>query len=178
LWDSNLYIPLQIQYKITFQNYRKVKKEFGTNISIPIKGLTQGEHSFVYLLDQCFFDQFGSQDIREAQIEAGLKLEKQSSWIRMDVALKGAVVRSCDRCLGDITIPVTYNAPLMVKFAKMVGEEESDEIIILDPTASEVDLTQYLYDSVCISLPLQSLHPAGQCDPEMEQKISELTINK
>ena len=157
-----------------------MKKEVVTNIVIPIKGFTQGVHSFVHHLNQPFFDQFGNQEIREAQVEAQITLEKQGNWIRLEVALKGSVLRSCDRCLGDIAVPVAYCAPVMVKFAKMDKEEEMeecDEIIILEPAAPEIDLTQYLYDSVCVSIPLKTIHPAGQCDPQMEQKISELTIN-
>jgi uncharacterized metal-binding protein YceD (DUF177 family) len=93
------------------------------------------------------------------------------------VALEGCVVRSCDRCLKDVTVPIAYSAPILVKFAANHESEEGDEIIILDTTATEVDLSQYIYDSVCLTLPLQSIHPIGQCDPEMEKKIAELTVN-
>jgi len=155
-----------------------VKGEVVTNIVIPIKGLASGVYTYVYLLEQPFLDQFENQDIREAQIKAAIAMDKQTGWIRLDVTLDGTVQRFCDRCLGDVTIPVTYHAPVMVKFTKTDVGEEGDETIILEPSAPELDLTQYLYDSVCVSLPLQSLHPQGQCDPEMEQKITELTVNR
>jgi len=154
-----------------------VKKEAATDIIIPIKGLSSGVFTYLYTLEQSFFDRFENQDIREAHIEVIVSMEKQTDRIRMDVDLKGSLLRSCDRCLGDVTIPVTYNAPMVVEFCKTVIEEESDEFIILDPTATQIDLTQYIYDSVCVSLPLQTLHPSGYCDPEMEQKIASLTIN-
>jgi len=155
-----------------------VKKEVETEIIIPIKGLAPGAYTFSYALGQPFFDHFENQDVREAQIEAVVAMEKQSGWIRLDVTLQGTVLRFCDRCLGDVTIPVAYNAPLMVKFSNTEEDSGIDETITLDPSAPEIDLTQYLYDSVCVSLPLQSLHPTGECDPEMEQKITELTVNR
>ena len=154
-----------------------MKKEVETNVVIPIKGLAQGVHNFAFLLAQPFFDYFGNQEIREAHIEVAVALEKRIDWVRMDVAITGSVLRACDRCLGDVVAPIAYHAPVMVKFSKEYGEEEGDEIIVLDPSDTEIDLTQYLYDSVCLSLPLQSIHPLGACDPEMEKKIAELSIH-
>ena len=154
-----------------------MKKEVETTVVIPIKGLPSGVFSTICTLEHPFFDQFGNDEIREAHVVATIDLEKQPDSIRFNVALKGSVVRSCDRCLQDVTLSVVYNAPIVVKFNKTDEEEDSDEMFVLDPTATEVDLTQYIYDSVCTSLPLQTIHPAGQCDPEMEQKIAALTVN-
>ena len=153
-----------------------MKKAVGVGIIIPLKGLALGRHTFGYSLGQDFFDYFENQDIRDARIEIAITLEKEAGWIRVNMALDGTLLRSCDRCLGDITTPVTYSVPIMVKFAKMQGEEERDELIVLEPTDAELDLTQYVYDTVCVNLPLQSLHPPGLCDPLMEQKIAELSI--
>jgi len=154
-----------------------VKKEDQTAIIIPIKGLALGVHTYRITLEQHFFDRSENQEFKEAHIEAAIVLERDTSWIRLDITLNGSVLRSCDRCLGDIAVPIEYHAPVLVKFTRMHGEEDSDELIILEPTATEIDLTQYVYDSVYVSLPLQSIHPSGYCDPIMEQKISELTVN-
>ena len=155
----------------------KVKKEVGINIIVPIKGLEYGVHTYMYTLKQPFFDSFGSLDIRDASIETIVKLEKQTSGMLLHVVLQGSVLRSCDRCLGDLLIPVTYSAHVVVKFAKRHEEEQSEEWILADPNDTEIDLTQYVYDSVCVNLPLQSIHPTGQCDPEMERRIAELIVN-
>ena len=164
-------------FAVSILNHYKVKKEATTDIMIPIKGLSSGVFTYLYTLEQSFFDRFENHDIREAHIEVNVSLEKQIDRIRMDVALKGSLLRFCDRCLGDVSIPVSYDAPIVVEFSKTVIEEESDELLIITPTATEIDLTQYIYDSVCVTLPLQTLHPSGYCDPEMEQKIASLIIN-
>jgi uncharacterized metal-binding protein YceD (DUF177 family) len=154
-----------------------MKKEAENHIVIPITGITSGVHSHLFTLGRSFFGSFGNGDIRDAHIEAAIELEKETGWIRLKVEIKGSVVRSCDRCLGDVVIPIVYSAPVVVKFARAHGEEECGEWIILDPIDTEIDLTQYVYDSVCVSLPLQSIHASGGCDPEMEKKIAELSIN-
>ena len=45
---------------------------------------------------------------------------------------------------------------------------------VLTPSAVEVewDLSQAVYDFVCLSLPLQRLHPEGQCDPNTVRFLS------
>ena len=156
-----------------------MKKEDQTAVIIPIKGLALGVHKYSITLEQSFFDQFEVQEFKDARMEATVVLERTTSWIRLDVSIDGSVCHSCDRCLGDVTVPVGYHAPVLVKFTKIHGEEEedSDELIILEPTATEIDLTQYVYDSVIVTLPLQSVHPTGQCDPVMEEKIAQLIIN-
>ncbi|MCL2501841.1 MAG: DUF177 domain-containing protein [Bacteroidales bacterium] len=155
-----------------------MNKKFPTVISL--KGLAAGVHHYVWTLGQDFFDQFGNRDLREAHVEARVALEKQADRMMLEVALEGSVLRSCDRCLGDIRVPIDYCAPVVLQFGKNIPTEDWEqdgEIILLEPTEAELDLSQYLYDSACVSLPLQSLHPQGQCDPEMEKKIAELTVN-
>ena len=45
---------------------------------------------------------------------------------------------------------------------------------VLTPSAVEVewDLSHAVYDFVCLSLPLQRLHPEGQCDPNTVRFLS------
>jgi uncharacterized metal-binding protein YceD (DUF177 family) len=45
----------------------------------------------------------------------------------------------------------------------------------MDPTDGELDLTQFLYDYVCINLPLQKVHNEGECNPEMIAKLKNVS---
>ena len=139
-----------------------LKKECDTGMIISVKGLALGLHHYVWTLERDFFYQFENQDLIDAHIEARVALERQPDRIMLQATLQGSVVRSCDRCLGDVAIPFAYC---------------DGEVILLEPDQDALDLSQYLYDSVCVNLPLQVLHPAGQCDPIMEQKLTELSIN-
>lgn len=35
----------------------------------------------------------------------------------------------------------------------------------------EVDLTQYIYESIVLALPYQRVHPDGECNPEMLERF-------
>ena len=60
---------------------------------------------------------------------------------------------------------------MAVKFAKSFEDSDGDEFIIMDPADGELDLTQFLYDYVCLNLPLQKVHEEGDCNEEMMAKL-------
>ena len=61
----------------------------------------------------------------------------------------------------------------------------------IGPSETEIDLSQYIYESICLSLPYQRVHPVGSdgksgCDPDMlarfnivsEEEFDRLTGNE
>jgi uncharacterized metal-binding protein YceD (DUF177 family) len=141
---------------------------------IPIKGLSVGKHEYAFAIDSAFIQEFGETLISEAALQADVVLEKEATWIKISGTVKGKVVSECDRCLEDLEIPVNTSLNLIVKFVRSVGEEESDDVMILDPSEAELDLSQFLYDYICLSLPLQRVHPKGKCNPLMLNKLKDL----
>lgn len=95
------------------------------------------------------------------------------------VRIAGTVVVSCDRCLEDCSIPVDFEGRLAVKASEEDLPFEGD-ILWVRPGDTEVDLAQYIYESVVLSLPLQRVHPEdvhGQplCNPAMLERFKIVT---
>jgi uncharacterized metal-binding protein YceD (DUF177 family) len=97
--------------------------------------------------------------------------------MQIAVIINGTVNLPCDRCLENIILPVTTEGELAVRFGKVDDSTPDDDLIVLDPSEGEIDLSQYIYDSINISLPLQRIHPDGQCNPEMMEKLRNFIIN-
>ena len=38
----------------------------------------------------------------------------------------------------------------------------------------ELDMSQIIYDYVNLSLPIKKVHPEGECDPEMMEKLKDI----
>lgn len=87
-----------------------------------------------------------------------------------DVRITGHVVVACDRCLEDCRIPIDFEGQLLVKFSDEPREYDG-EVLWLLPGEDEVDLSQYIYESIVLSLPYQRVHPEGECDPEMLKRF-------
>ena len=92
------------------------------------------------------------------------------SMLTLDVNVDGSVVVECDRCLEDCNVPIHYEGQLLVKFSDEVHEYDG-EVIWLLPMEDEVDLTQYIYESIVLALPYQRVHPDGECNPDMLERF-------
>lgn len=141
---------------------------------IPIKGLSLGKHQYDFFVDDKFFDGFENSCINAADMMVALTLEKHTTFIDVRGRFKGKVYTECDRCLEQMELELDFETSLIVKFARSVGEQESEDVLILDPAESELDMRQFLYDYICLALPLQKVHKKGECDPEMIEKLNNL----
>jgi len=143
-----------------------------TDYAIPIKGLSVGKHEYSFLIDNKFFEDFENSQILGADIVIDAELERSETWIRIVCEINGDVTAECDRCLEEVVLPLETEATLLVRFVKNEDEAEDDlETITLDPSESTLDLKQFFYDYICLSLPIQMVHEEGECDPEMIARL-------
>jgi len=145
---------------------------------IPIKGMSVGKHRFEFTIDNEFFEEYENREIKGAHLKVDLELEKSTLLIEIRAKIGGMVVLECDRCLDDLELEMETEAALVVKFVKSVQEEDDDEILTLDPSESELNLKQFLYDYICLGLPLQKVHNEGDCNPEMIKKLEDYSNGK
>lgn len=144
---------------------------------VPINGLAQGRTEFRRRVGKTFFERFENSEILAAELDVEVSVEKSGRFIGVDCDIVGDVTVTCDRCLGDLKMPVQTGFSLSVKF----GSEPSDgngsvengrEIVWLPESDADFDLSQIVYDYVCLSLPVQRVHPEGECDPETLKYLS------
>lgn len=141
------------------------------NYKIAYKGLSEGVHDFTFEVDGALFEAFENSEILGADCRATVQLQRGASQLIADVQIEGEVVVACDRCLEDCALPIDYEGQLVVKFSD--EEQEYDgEVLWLFPGEPELDLAQYIYESVILSLPYQRVHAEGECNPEMLERFS------
>lgn len=138
--------------------------------TIPFKGLKPGVYDFEFPIDGELFRSFESPDIKDGACLAKVRMERAEKQLTLDVTIAGEVVVPCDRCLEDCRVPVDFSGRLLVRFSDDPGEYDGDVLWLL-PVEETVDLTQYLYESIVLSLPYQRVHPEGACDPEMLKRF-------
>lgn len=144
---------------------------------VPINGLTQGRTEFRWRVGKKFFEHFENSEILAADLFVEVFAEKSGHFIGIDCDVDGEVTVACDRCLEDLRLPVETGFSLSVKF----GQEPADssdaaegerEIVWLPESDADLDLGQIVYDYVCLSLPVQRVHPDGECNPEALRFLS------
>lgn len=138
--------------------------------SIAYKGLKNGLHDYAFQVGKELFEAFESAEIRDGNCDVAIALVRAETMLELTVAIEGYVVVACDRCLEECRVPIRFEGTLLVKFSDEIREYDG-EVLWLSPAENEVDLSQYIYESIVLSLPYQRVHPEGECDPEMLKRF-------
>lgn len=139
----------------------------GEDLTIELKDLKSGISTGSWDVSCEFFKDFGNEEVRAALLHVEASARKSGEAFLVDVDLKGSLTVPCDRCLEDVTLPVQAKALLKLRFGEGESSEEDGREVQWLPTGeSEYNLSQVVYDYALLALPLQRLHPEGECDPE------------
>ncbi len=148
--------------------------------TIAHRGLKEGAHAFEWRVGDEFWKGRPESGITGGQVAVSAILEKGATGVmRLEVSIEGNVTVPCDRCLEDCSLPVNWKGRLAVKVSEQ--EQTSDgEVLWLMPGEALIDLEQYIYESVVLSLPMQRVHPEdvhGQplCNPAMLERFKIVT---
>ena len=138
---------------------------------IPLNGWAAGEREYRWQADYKFFQKYDNTEILDAAVEVEARAVKSGHYIGVDLDIQGHVTVACDRCLEDLQLPVEAHPAFSVKFGEEASSEEemregSREILFLSASDTDLDLSQVIYDYVCLSLPMQRVHEEGGCNPD------------
>lgn len=149
-----------------------------SQFTLPFSGLSEGKHQFEFTADDRLFAEFETSEVEKGELKIQVELEKRSTYLSLSFYLNGTVELVCDRCLENFNYPVESKRKLLVKFSEKQNEDEA-ELIYLHPNDFQVEIAQFIYEFVILSLPIRRIHPDGEngesmCDPVMINKLEEL----
>ncbi len=147
---------------------------------IPFIGLKLGKHHFEYQISNAFFEIFDYDEFQNSDIKVNVVLEKQSNLLELNFKHKGTVNVPCDMTGEDFDLPIKGKMKLIVRF----GEEfnnDNEELLILPFGEFEIDIAQYIYEMIVLSVPLRRVHPGvkdGSLKTKALEKLNELSIKE
>ena len=147
---------------------------------IPFVGLKLGKHHFEYQIDNTFFDLFDYDEFQHSDVKVKVVLEKKSNMLEISFKHEGMVNVPCDVTGEDFDLPIKSKMKLIVRF----GEEfnnDNEELLILPFGEFEVDIAQYIYEMIVLSVPLRRVHPGvkdGTLESEALIKLKELAVKE
>ena len=152
----------------------KTLKEF----DIKFTGLSLGKHSFDFEVKKTFFEAFEYSDIQNGEAKVSVTLEKMSTMMTLEFCLGGRVDFPCDKCLDDVSVELEENYfKLFVKFGDD-DFDETDEVIVIPNSEYSINIAQYIYEFINLSLPAKKVHPEGECNREMVEKLSKYIVEE
>ena len=144
--------------------------------SIPFAGFKQGKHKFEYHIDNTFFESFDYHEFNDAAIGLNIVLEKMATVLELEMKTKGIVNLHCDLTNEPFDQKTEASLKLLVKFGESYNDED-DEILILPHGEHQVNIAQYIYEMIVLSVPSKRIHPGvldGTLNSEALKKLEEL----
>ncbi|MFI3314488.1 MAG: DUF177 domain-containing protein [Rikenellaceae bacterium] len=154
---------------------------------IAYHGLAEGTHNFSYECDSEFFSRLSGGMYERGDCHVDIELHKGANLVTLNIEINGDLECECDRCLDMFMVNIEYSGSLFVKFSQEVGnptfDSEADaecDILWMNPADSHIDLEQYIYESVVLSLPNRRVHPNDEngnslCDKDMLARFTPVT---
>jgi uncharacterized protein len=148
---------------------------------IPLGGLKVGHHTYDYSIGNKFFEKFEESEIKAGNLSATIELERKSSHLEVVIKIKGKVKICCDRCLEEFFYPIDSENRLLVEFGK-AWDLDNPDILIVPTDEKELDLSQYIYEFIHLTLPIKRIHSTNKkgestCNPEMLEKLKEHLVD-
>jgi uncharacterized metal-binding protein YceD (DUF177 family) len=150
---------------------------------IAFVGLKPGVHEFNYELDDQFFIEKAAEDLSNVKANIKLLLEKSSGFMMLKFEVGGSTQVSCDRCGNPLKMDLWDEFKMLIKLVdnadEMNEQEEDPDVFYLSRTESHLDLSNWLYEFVLLSIPMQrmcSREEMGgpQCNNEVLEKLKEM----
>lgn len=140
-------------------------------------GLKQGKHEFVYAIDKRFLALFDYEEVNDIDEKVTLTLDKKSTLMELHFKNKGSVNVNCDVSNEPFDLPVEGELFLVVKFGEEYNDDD-DELLILPHGAHQLNVAQYIYELVVLSIPAKRIHPdvlSGKMHSEVLDKLEALS---
>ncbi|WP_121337055.1 DUF177 domain-containing protein [Flavobacterium sp. 123] len=147
---------------------------------IPFIGLKLGKHHFEYQINNKFFEIFDYNEFQNSDIKVNLVLEKKSTMLELAFKHKGTVNVPCDLTSEDFDLPIKGKMNLIVRFGEAFNND-NEELLILPHGEFEIDIAQYIYEMIVLSVPLRRVHPGvkdGSLKTEALTKLKELAVKE
>ena len=146
-------------------------KEF----DISFIGLKEGKHRFEYRIEKAFFDFFEYEEFFNSDVVVDLCFHKKASLFELSFAFDGWTEVACDVSNELFHQQVDATLDLVVKFGDSFNDE-NEEILVIPHGEFKINVAQYIYEAIVLSMPLKKIHPGlndGSLKTDVLKKLKE-----
>ncbi len=141
-------------------------KDFCVNVI----GLSKKVHLFEFDLKDDFFERYGKEVLSRGNLNAKVCLDKRETFIEVDFKISGQAKLICDRSLEPFDHQLNIDRKVIFKYGEE-PQEVSDEIVIITRDQDSIDLGQFMYEFIVLSIPIKKLHPDLRNEDEDESDV-------
>ena len=148
-------------------------------LQIPLTGLKTYPETTQFTVSGDFFESFGQAEVLGSDVCLTVSLDKEPGGFSLELDFAGKLMLRCDRCMEEMDWPLSFSAQYALRrtsdkeFEGVEETEDGREIILLEPSDKFFDLSQLVYDELCLSIPIRHTHPDGKCNPESTKYLTD-----
>lgn len=142
---------------------------------LELRHLSEGEFAVEFHLDDPFLSQDNLFDIKGGDVMVYVNGVRSGDDFELTFDFEGELNTVCDRCLGEMLLPVENTFPLSVRLIDGVSKVDEDDSYLVSRQDAILNLDELLFEFAVLSLPICKVHPEGECNPEVESFFSSQT---
>ncbi|HEX8545473.1 MAG TPA: DUF177 domain-containing protein [Cytophagaceae bacterium] len=135
------------------------------HFDIDIVRLSNKIHYFDYKIDSAFFNDFEDSFIHKGDLDVKMTLDKSDAHIITEFTINGNVELSCDRSSDLFDYHIESTNKLIFKYGDEFAEL-TDEIVTIPKDAQKINVAQYIYEFIGLSVPIKKIHPRFSTEDE------------
>jgi uncharacterized metal-binding protein YceD (DUF177 family) len=139
-------------------------------------GLKEGTHYFEYKIEKSFFEAFDFDEFLDANLLVQLNLIKKNTMLDLKLSTSGTVKVSCDITNEPYEETLAGELNIVVKSGEEYNDD-NDEILIIPHGQHQVNIAQFIYEMIVLSIPKKKIHPGiidGTLKSDILEKLEEL----
>lgn len=144
------------------------------NFDIQHVKLKDGIHHFDFICDEGSFALRENNLVQKGYFDIKITLEKQQRVFRVKADFSGHLIVTCDRCGDDIKKTYNFEESIIYKLVHEL-KESTDEIIFVQDNLSEINIYDFLIDSICLQLIYRKTCDMieKKCNPIIEKMLNQ-----
>ena len=140
------------------------------------QGLKLGEHELIFDLDDKFLMwKYPETEYKQLNVQIKVTFDKQVNFFMFHFNIDGSLVVPCDRCGEEFELSLWDEFDLLVKLNDVEDEdqiEEEADVVFITRSETVLDISDWLYEFLMLSIPLQKIHPQDAkgndtCNPDV-----------
>ena len=135
--------------------------------NIDIFKLPNKVHEYQFEIGDPFFEAFEDSIVQKGKGKVDVILDKTETLIKLTFNIAITVELECDRSLDLFDYPINTQNSLILKYGDE-EEEINEEIAIIRRDRQRINLAQYIYEFIGLSIPMKKLHPRFKDETDNE----------
>ncbi|WP_041343025.1 YceD family protein [Runella slithyformis] len=136
-----------------------------TQYDIGIYGLKDKQYVYNFESGPEFFRELEQDLIENGHFKTHLTIDKSATMLILTFSIEGVVELVCDRSLELFEEPIDLTEKLILKFGDH-DEILAEDIELIRHETVRINVAQYIFDFIALSLPMKKLHPRFRTDDE------------